>query len=645
MSDELIGGMIKGAVMAISLSLIGLLLFYVLNIIKKVLFKAKKTVTPLSKAVYNHSKDIVNDIKPAINEYKEKHSITKTENEMTQSLNSEINEDEIYEKIMIEIEQDNKVKSTWAKALSQSDGNKDKAESLYISMRFEELKYHQSYQKEELNLKDNQQIKNIGNEKEVETKKDSSSKTIVSLISLISFLLFACIIIFSLIYFNLNKDASTTTNETLSKESTYSSKVQNNTTSNEKLISSNKIEKQENTNKNSFQTIFEYKDWKYESFDNFSRITTNGKVGAPGHEFGIIRGKEQCNNNFIWMTFSTMSDISSYIGENIKFKITIDDTIFYQELPIFNVTRTISSLNIAGFSNFSLNDYSISLLKKGKKLKVEILETNKLYDKFDIKFEEFSLEGFVANYMKLDEKCSSSDNKILFEYVQNNDYGARGLDRTYKLTKNGKSCIYNYSVGSYNGVINDSCTGEYKFKVRDDNGNFIQNNDTHWSPLPYHDAFRLMTGNEMKINQKMISKFNSKNELIYCLEDMSICKTEKELKTNSDYKKIDTEKKTSSSTESIPQYSNNNSITNTKAFESALSEQECYNKGMYPSKRYPDGSAMCSAERSSYVEYVQPPKKIFESALSEQECYNKGMYPSKRYSDGSVLCTIDGSVP
>ena len=140
MSDELIGGMIKGVVMAISLSLIGLLLFYVLNIIKKVLFKAKKTVTPLSKAVYNHSKDIVNDIKPAINEYKEKHSITKTENEMTQSLNSEINEDEIYEKIMIEIEQDNKVKSTWAKALSQSDGNRDKLESLYIKMRFDEIK-------------------------------------------------------------------------------------------------------------------------------------------------------------------------------------------------------------------------------------------------------------------------------------------------------------------------------------------------------------------------------------------------------------------------------------------------------------------------------------------------------------------------
>lgn len=32
-----------------------------------------------------------------------------------------------------------KVKSTWEKALSQSDGNKNKAESLYINFRFKEI--------------------------------------------------------------------------------------------------------------------------------------------------------------------------------------------------------------------------------------------------------------------------------------------------------------------------------------------------------------------------------------------------------------------------------------------------------------------------------------------------------------------------
>ena len=218
MSDELIGGMIKGVVMAISLSLIGLLLFYVLNIIKKVLFKAKKTVTPLSKAVYNHSKDIVNDIKPAINEYKEKHSITKTENEMTQSLNSEINEDEIYEKIMIEIEQDNKVKSTWAKALSQSDGNKDKSESLYIEMRFDFLVQEQKFYIEKEN-----ETKEIEErvEKEIIINKEDEFK--IGLSSILAIV----IILFILILISNTKEISTFFKQNNSSNITNPAYVQN----------------------------------------------------------------------------------------------------------------------------------------------------------------------------------------------------------------------------------------------------------------------------------------------------------------------------------------------------------------------------------------------------------------------------------
>ena len=55
-------------------------------------------------------------------------------------LTKQLHEDEIYEKIMIEVEDNNKVKSTWAKALSLSAGNKDKAESLYINLRVEDIK-------------------------------------------------------------------------------------------------------------------------------------------------------------------------------------------------------------------------------------------------------------------------------------------------------------------------------------------------------------------------------------------------------------------------------------------------------------------------------------------------------------------------
>ena len=72
------------------------------------------------------------------------------------------------------------------------------------------------------------------------------------------------------------------------------------------------------------------------------------------------------------------------------------------------MTKISSTLNIVSFSNFLFNDYAISMLKKGNKIKVDIIETNILYDKFDIKSEEFSLDGFVANYTKLVEQCDNT---------------------------------------------------------------------------------------------------------------------------------------------------------------------------------------------------------------------------------------------
>ena len=108
----------------------------------------------LTKAVINHSKDIASEIKPTIDEYKERHSTTKNVNQTIENINSEINEDEIYEKIMIEIEEDKKVKSTWAKALAQSDGDDKKAESLYINLRVQNI---QEEQQRQIEIKKNQE--------------------------------------------------------------------------------------------------------------------------------------------------------------------------------------------------------------------------------------------------------------------------------------------------------------------------------------------------------------------------------------------------------------------------------------------------------------------------------------------------------
>lgn len=107
--------------------------------------------TSLTRAVYNHSKDIASEIKPAVDEYKQNHSSPKQA--QTTTLN-DIDEDKIYEQVMLEIEEDKKVKSTWAKALAQSEGDKNKAEALYIKSRVETI---QNEQNKILKLKEEQE--------------------------------------------------------------------------------------------------------------------------------------------------------------------------------------------------------------------------------------------------------------------------------------------------------------------------------------------------------------------------------------------------------------------------------------------------------------------------------------------------------
>ena len=82
-------------------------------------------INSLPKAVVNHAKDIANEIKPTVNNYVQKHNSSRKKVDNIEF----IDEDEIYEKIMIEIEKDQKVKSTWAKSLAQSDGDNDKSNS------------------------------------------------------------------------------------------------------------------------------------------------------------------------------------------------------------------------------------------------------------------------------------------------------------------------------------------------------------------------------------------------------------------------------------------------------------------------------------------------------------------------------------
>ena len=102
--------------------------------------------TSLAKVVYNHTKDIATEVKPTIDDYKQKHASSQIPvqnediNEAPDQDTDLLNDDTMYEQVMLEIEEDKKVKATWARALAQSDGDKDRAEALYIKFRVKTIK-------------------------------------------------------------------------------------------------------------------------------------------------------------------------------------------------------------------------------------------------------------------------------------------------------------------------------------------------------------------------------------------------------------------------------------------------------------------------------------------------------------------------
>ena len=98
----------------------------------------------------------------------------KADNHSGTNTNLEIDEDAIYEQVMIEIEEEKKIKSTWAKALSKSDGDYKKAESLYINLRVQFIRDKKSSNNSNI---EHESASNIHELNESKAREDAFFKT------------------------------------------------------------------------------------------------------------------------------------------------------------------------------------------------------------------------------------------------------------------------------------------------------------------------------------------------------------------------------------------------------------------------------------------------------------------------------------
>ncbi len=128
----------------------------------------------------------------------------------------------------------------------------------------------------------------------------------------------------------------------------------------------------------------------------------------------------------------------------------------------------------------------------------------------------------------------SGEIAVKFLKTENPAGGAHTWIDKYSVIVNGKECIYEYSVGVYTGVINNLCTGKsnsFTFRKSEPRAKPLKYTlKKYIDPYFYSQAYSLLIkGKKSLKDTTVISKKNSKGIKIFCLKDMSSCKTEKEI--------------------------------------------------------------------------------------------------------------------
>lgn len=152
---------------------------------------------------------------------------------------------------------------------------------------------------------------------------------------------------------------------------------------------------------------WEYKNWSVSSHDNLVRYIARGDT-VHGHEFGFIKMEGNCNQDLLWICWSTSKKgLNVFKDKEATICFRVGKTRFQIEIPLLSVVESQSGLTLLSFSNFIVGEKFISLLKKGQKIEVTILAPEELVTQLDIRRDTFSLNGFTATKLKAREFCET----------------------------------------------------------------------------------------------------------------------------------------------------------------------------------------------------------------------------------------------
>ena len=177
-------------------------------------------------------------------------------------------------------------------------------------------------------------------------------------------------------------------------------------TSSKKIV----METNKEMKENHYSDSIVYGDWGVSKIGDMILYISHGNI-VHGHKFGWIKKKGRCNDDFLYLTFSTYHESKELFDELKKQRVGL--TLSFPEVegvsniinPMIVSSNNLGNMKIITLSN--VNKDKVLGLYMQKLAKIDIIINAPFNRLFDIPNETWSLKGYIAAELKAREICEA----------------------------------------------------------------------------------------------------------------------------------------------------------------------------------------------------------------------------------------------
>jgi len=138
-------------------------------------------------------------------------------------------------------------------------------------------------------------------------------------------------------------------------------------------------------------------------------IYTHGTT-VHGHKFGYFKDKEYCDNDLIYLQWSTYEDgLKEFEGVDAKIAIRLngkDEVVLVMPSTLMSTAKFPALMTIGIFKTILFSKELSKDIRESQSIEFTFVGPEDLASKLDIKSDTFDTTGLAEAYSKFDNSCS-----------------------------------------------------------------------------------------------------------------------------------------------------------------------------------------------------------------------------------------------